>query len=286
MTLKPRADRPVDKITIWVIQEINKAAEELGFPVFLVGATARIILLENVFGLRAGRASYDVDFAFALKDWGQFNTIKHYLVTNSNFEELSGAAQRLAFRYPGEKYRLFVDLIPFGGIETQANMIAWPPDMSVIMNVAGYEDALAAAIPVEVSPSLTISVASLPGMVILKLFAWSDRGRADSKDAIDLASLLRGYYEAGNQERIYEDKDMPDVLESVAYNIELAGAWLLGKDAAAMASSQTSADLRELINGTEKRRLIEDMARAMLGREDALDYSHRLLEQFTNGFTT
>jgi len=59
---------------------------------------------------------------------------------------------------------------------------------------------------------------------------------------------------------------------------------LLGKDAAVMVSSRTNADLRELLNGTKRGRLIEDMARAMLGKDNALEYSHRLLEQFTNGF--
>ncbi|MDX8386599.1 MAG: hypothetical protein R8M11_08820 [Gallionella sp.] len=66
ITLKP--DRPLDPATLLVIQEIHKASTTLGFPVLLVGAMARIILLENIFGLSAGRATTDVDFAFALDD--------------------------------------------------------------------------------------------------------------------------------------------------------------------------------------------------------------------------
>ncbi len=64
--LKPRPDRPVEPLALRVISEIHQASRELGFPVFLVGAVARIILLENIHGLQAGRGTTDVDFAFAL----------------------------------------------------------------------------------------------------------------------------------------------------------------------------------------------------------------------------
>jgi len=67
-SLSPRTDRPVDPKIVSVIAEIYKASAELGFQLLLVGATARIILLENVFGLNAGRATTDVDFAFALNN--------------------------------------------------------------------------------------------------------------------------------------------------------------------------------------------------------------------------
>lgn len=247
---------------------------------------ARIILLENIFGLKAGRATTDVDFAFALDNWEQFRTIKTFLVTNAAFEESPQLAHRLLFQLPGLAHQYKVDLIPFGGVETSPDTIAWPPDMEVMMNVAGYSDALVAAVTVEVSPGINIAVASLPGIAILKLFAWADRGQENPKDAIDLVSLLRSYHEAGNESRIYEEDGALAALETAGYDIELAGAWLLGNDAAAMVSAQTSTALRALLAGTKRERLIEDMARSMLGRDNALEYSHRLLEQFTNGFTT
>ncbi|MFH2211240.1 MAG: nucleotidyl transferase AbiEii/AbiGii toxin family protein [Pseudomonadota bacterium] len=235
--------------------------------------------------MRAGRATTDEDFACALDNWEQFSTLKKFLVANANFEESEHVAHRLLLRMPGLEHKFKVDLIPFGGIEASPNTIAWPPGMEVMMNVAGYSDALAAAVTVEVSPGINIAVASLPGITILKLFAWADRGQENPKDAIDLVSLLRGYHEAGNESRIYEEEDALAALETAGYDIELAGAWLLGKDASVMVSAQTNADLRGLLNGTKNRRLIADMARAMLGKDNALDYSQRLLEQFTHGFT-
>ena len=137
----------------------------------------------------------------------------------------------------------------------------------------------------EVSPGIETAVASLPGIAILKLFAWADRRQENTKDAIDLVTLLRSYHEAGNNHRIYEDASALAALEAVDYDPELTGAWLLGNDIAAMASTATAAGLKALLNGATKDRLVEDMTRAMKGRDDAMNYTYRLLAQFTKGFT-
>lgn len=284
-TLKLNPDRPVEPLALMVIHEIHRVSQDLGLPVFVVGAVARIILLENIHGRQKGRATTDVDFAFALDNWDQFNAIKDRLLASGKFHESKDIAHRLHFRLPGVARPYKVDLIPFGRIETSPNTISWPPDMSILMNVAGFGDALAAAVSVEVSPGVEIKVASLPGIAILKFFAWSDRGHENPKDAIDLVLLLRSYNEAGNTNRIYEEPRAVAALEAVEYDPELAGAWLLGSDVAAMASENTRTKLEVLLNGAKRQRLIEDMARAMLGRADSLEYSYRLLEQFTKGFT-
>lgn len=281
--LRPRADRPIDPTARRVITNVLQAAQALGYPLLLVGATARIILLENVFGLNPGRATRDVDFAFALDNWAQFEALKEHLVANAHCTADGTIEQRLHMTLAGIAHPYKVDLIPFGGVEHEAHRIAWPPDQSLVMNVAGYQDALNAAVQVEAAKGTIVNVASLPGIAILKAFAWADRGHDDRKDALDLASLFKDYHQAGNQDRIYADA--ADALEAVGYDIELAGAWLLGRDAAQMASPGTIAGLDELLSGDKKRRLIEDMARAFKGRDDALEYAGRLLQQFVAGLT-
>lgn len=283
MPLKPRPDRPFDPISLAVIRAVTGVASELGLETFMVGATARIILLENVFGLPPSRATRDIDFAFAIESWEQFQTLKQRLASEASFTQLERAAQRLIFKPEGMPHSFVVDLIPFGGLETDTNMIAWPPDMSIMMNVAGYRDAHAAAVPVEVEPGLVISLASIPGIAILKIFAWVDRGREDPKDAIDLVTLLRQYHEAGNQDRVFEDA--VSALEEVGYDLELAGAWLLGRDASAMALPTTRQQLETLFADPERvEGLVTDMSRAIRARDDAVEYSRTLLEQFVKGF--
>lgn len=282
MILRPRPDRPIDQITCSVIREVKDAVTKLRLDFFLVGATARIILLENVFGLHTGRATHDIDFAFAVENWDRFQKIKDCLTSLSRFEEAPGAVHRLTYQPANVAYKFIVDLIPFGGLENNKNTIAWLPDMSVMMNVAGFRDAHASAVSVEIEPGTVISIASIPGLVILKFFAWVDRGRKDPKDALDIVTLLRQYNDAGNQDRVYKDASS---LEAVGYDIELVGAWLLGRDASAMSSPETHGELAALLTEPSLiERLQDDMSRALLVREDALDYSKRLLAQFIKGF--
>jgi predicted nucleotidyltransferase len=152
------------------------------------------------------------------------------------------------------------------------------------MNVAGSRDAYASAVPAELEPGLVMLIASILGIAILKLFAWADRGHEIPKDAIDLLTLLRQYNEADNQGRVYEDA-LP-ALKAVGYDIELAGAWLLGRDALAISSSETRDQLNALFAEPYRvERLVTDMARAIRTREDAQDYSRTLLDQFLKGFS-
>ena len=225
MALTPRPDRPIDPITLSIIRAVVDASTHLGLDAFMVGATARIILLENVFGLHAGRATRDIDFAFAVENWEQFQAIKRYLITHKEYEEDTQAVHRLRYQLPGGDSQYLIDLIPFGGVECEENTITWPPDMSVVMNVAGFRDAQATAVKVEVEPGLALSIASVSGIAVLKIFAWVDRRHKNPKDAMDMRVLLQQYHQAGNQERLYDDA--MHALEALEFDVERAGAWLL-----------------------------------------------------------
>jgi len=275
--------RALDPIRISVIRAVHKASQALNFEVFMIGATARILLLEHVLGLSAGRTSNDIDFALAIENWDMYEKIKAYLINECGFTQSKYKIHQLFFNTAEQQHAYEIDLIPFGTIESAPDIISWPPEMSVILNVAGYRDALNAAIKLELESGLTISIASLPGIAILKIFAWVDRRHdSKSKDAIDLSALLRIYYEAGNITRIYENTA---ALEAAEYNIELTGAWLLGNDASKVASQTTKEQILAIISGPKKRYLIQDMAKEMQALENPLDYSELLLQKFTDGFT-
>ena len=175
-----------------------------------------------------------------------------------------------------------LDLLPFGGIEQRPNQIAWPPDLSIIMNVAGYREALAAAVEVEVHPGLVVHVASLAGLAILKLFAWADRGAANPKDALDFAVLLGQYSAAGNEDRLFTEE--LGLLEGLGYNMDLAGPRLLGKDAARLATRETRNKLLALLDDAERLdRLVTDLARAFRGAGDPIAKAEASVAQFKTG---
>lgn len=140
-----------------------------------------------------------------------------------------------------------LDLLPFGGVERPPNKIVWPPELSIVMNVAGYREALAAAQDVEVATDFVVPVASLPGLAILKLLAWADRGIENPKDAVDLVTLLRWYGAAGNEDRLYGEE--MSLLEGLGYNMDLAGPQLLGKDAARITATETRNQVLALLDG-------------------------------------
>src|SRR6185295_5180343 len=67
-------------------REVDTLARAMKLNYFLCGAMARDILLKHVHGIETGRATSDVDFAVAVKDWEQFEEIKTRLTETGKFE--------------------------------------------------------------------------------------------------------------------------------------------------------------------------------------------------------
>lgn len=282
MTLCVSADRPLDSATVAMLRVADAAMIELGMSYFIAGATARDIVLTHVFGIPTIRATLDVDLAVAVESWEQFESLKARLVGLKAFEVDKKTAHRLHYISRDGRAGSPLDIIPFRGVEEDDNTIRWPPEMAIVMNVVGYEEALAASVPVQVAPGLKINVASLPGLAILKLFAWLDRGRETPKDAQDFVILLRIYHQAGNQDRLYTDEFA--LLESVGFDVDVASAILLGKDVKKIAESVT---LEKLNHVLEDRgvvdRLITHMAMELRTAGDGISAAEDLLRHFRTG---
>lgn len=275
-----RSDRPLEarlSATLEIVLCVTKAQ---GVEYFVAGATARELVLTHVFGLDTGVATKDIDFAVVTDSWDAFEELKRALIATAAFVPHEKRQERLL---PADSSAAYpIDLIPFGQVEHAPAQIAWPPDMEVIMNVAGYAEVSKAALRVEIAPDVSAKVASLPGLAILKLFAWLDRGLADSKDARDLLLMLRRYHEAGNQDRLYEGRFA--VLEAAGYDLERAGAWLLGEDAGRIAVEGTCQGLLEALeNSSIRERLVTHMAAGLRGNDDALTYASVLLTDLIGG---
>jgi len=277
-----RPDRPVDVLTTLVLREIDRLTKDMTLAYFVAGATARDLILSNVYGLGVRRATGDADFAIAFADWEQFQSIKAALVAGGRFEADPRILQRLYYG-PGERMRGYpVDIIPFRGVESPANTVAWPPDMKVVMNVIGYEEVLATALEIEIEEDLVVRVASLPGLALLKIFAWADRPYDRRRDAQDLATLLRTYHEAGNTDRLY-GSDVA-TLQAVDFDLDLAGSRLLGMDVHHMASAGTLDQVRALLDDRRKAgNLVTHMSVEFGAAEDSIAAAERLLEQFKKG---
>lgn len=223
----------IDPTVVEVVRKVNDAVRKTATPYFLAGATAREVMLHHVFGRPPGRRTLDVDFGIAVKDWRHFQDLKTALVEQAGFTPLPGRIERLS--YPATP-PVVVDLIPFGGVEGSDRKIAWPPDEDIVMTVAGFNEALESAVLVQLDLDLIIKVVCLPALITLKLLAWTER-KHENRDAEDIHVLLKQYGDAGNEDRLFGE-DLA-VLEAEGYDFEVAGAYLIGLDAARLISPDT-----------------------------------------------
>jgi predicted nucleotidyltransferase len=59
-----------------VVRDLHRIATRLSIPFFLAGASARDMVLVNLWGQTPGRATVDIDFAFAVNDWAEFEHLR------------------------------------------------------------------------------------------------------------------------------------------------------------------------------------------------------------------
>lgn len=276
-----RPNNPVDPSIARVLRTLDPIARDADCAYFVAGATARDLILVNIHGLRPGRATRDIDFGIAIENWERFAFLKERLVATGVFTFDRRALQRLTYSDQGAGYSTPIDLIPFRGVTTAGGRIEWPPSRDIVMNVAGFEEALTSSIPIQIEENLTVRVASIPGLMILKLVAWSDRGRETDKDAADIYRLLSAYADAGNTDRLY-DQEM-ELLETVGFDMELAGAELLGRDVANLCSPSATAVIRSVLEseGTSER-LVDNMVRTST-IADVAPFVQRMLTCFRQG---
>lgn len=264
---------PIEPNVLAVIEHIQAAAGALKFQYLMIGAKAMDIQLHNVYGLPTYRPTNDTDFAVALENWGQFEALKSYLAETGHFKPDSRKVQRLEYTggFP-------VDLVPFGGIESPGGTIAWPPDSSHVMTVQGFAEINSAAEEIAVpGSSLPLRTASLPGLALLKLFAWNDR--LETKDAWDIAALLQNYHAVVGDKRLFRDEAL---LKSLEYDTVRAGAALLGTDAAAIVSPATLSAAENILISEKRANLTAQIASGLraVDQDNRLSAAEGLLSAF------
>jgi len=265
---------------VWLsalVRDVRVAAP--AFRPLIVGAMARDLLLHYAHAVPIARATEDVDLAFAVADWGEFEALRAALIDSRAFVPTSHPHRLI------HADRLPVDLIPFGGIEAPGGSITWPVD-EIEMGVLGYREAHETAIEMILPPSQRISTVSLPMLAVLKLLAWSERHTAaPRKDATDFFLVLRNYLTEENSARLYEER--AHLLEADDFDYEAAGGWLAGHDAASRIIGCSPAPTRLFDKcGQVLSKETDPDGRLGLVAESQLDVTAalRLLRMFFHGF--
>ena len=266
-----------------VLEGISIVADSLQIPFFVVGATARDIILHYGFGLEIRRATQDIDLGIRVENWEEFGLISEKFIESGLFVQ-TREAQRLYF-----KETFPVDIVPFGRISEPQETISWPQGEGVQMSTLGFRESYDTAVIVRLrsDPILEVKSASLAGLSAMKLIAWKDRYPERKKDAGDFEFMIRNYIDAGNFERIYGG-DESDILEADDPDYELMGARLLGRDVAGILSLDSRKYIINILNaetGVQDRyRFIEDMRVGYAFVEDDFKARLALLESFKAGF--
>ena len=207
-----------------LIADVRTAVPDGRF--LLVGAMARDLLLYHAHGIRATRATSDVDLALAVADWAEFGALRSALLSSGAFSPHPKVAHKVFHRGRQE-----IDLIPFGGVERDDGTIVWPPEDDFVMGVLGFREALASSNDILLPHGQRVAAVALPMLAVLKVFAWSERrAREPRKDAPDLLFILRKYLDAGHGDRLYNEA--PQLFDASDFDYERAGGWLAGHDAA------------------------------------------------------
>lgn len=285
LKLSARPDRPIDPLLIDILRRVDAVAREQGIDYFVGGALARDLILLHVFGKVTGRATRDVDLGICIDDWGKLDSLKASLIQSGKFTEQPMLAHRLIYRPREDAFGIPLDLLPFGGVESADATIAWPLGMDIVMNVAGFSEAHTSALMVEVVEGVVVPVTSLPSLAVLKLIAWCDRHLETTKDATDFLLIARHYHDTGNADRLYETESA--LLQATDFDPEMAGAMLLGKDAAAICLASTAESIETILTSPQLRqRLIDQILRATLSSGDDAGSSRveRYIDAFHSGF--
>lgn len=282
MNTSLKLQRKIPETLCDVLEEIRSIAEERGYDIFVIGATARDLILDYGAGKRPERTTGDVDFGVAVRDWEEYLEMKTSLISTGRFEPHT---EEQAVWFVGKEFRMKVDLVPFGGVESEDSMIAFPPDGDFVMSTVGFREALQSALSIELPNGRTIGIASLPAVVLLKFIAYNDRFR--DRDVQDIWFIADNYLADGNEDRVYDDDS--DLLDDPNFDLKTIGARLLGRDIAAILNPESyrivSGVLKAEIEGGRLERFADVIYRDGLRDESRYDQIFQTLGELMKGIT-
>ncbi len=106
---------------------------------------------------------------------------------------------------------------------------------------------------------VVVKVPSIPGLAVLKLVTWSDRHLLTLRDAIDLDTIIGWYSTGAFLDSLYGEE--ADLLAANDFEIEPAGAHLLGSHMARLLGPISAETVAGILDDETLVRLANDMGR-------------------------
>ena len=217
MYLKITSEKIANPLLVELLKKLTDSFNRMGREFYVIGATARDIIIRQLIDTTSGRRTKDLDIAIAIPDWSVFDEIKEVLVAGG-FKKSTDMRQRF---YYGE-YEL--DIVPYGVAKDDDN-IYWPPEEEIAMSVKGFDEVLSESITVNIDGEFDLRIASLHGLFLLKFNAWLDRNIETSKDAEDMSFIMSNYFMANLDRNVYTE-----VYDWENFDEYIVGGYWLARD--------------------------------------------------------
>lgn len=244
-------------LLVELLRKLTDSFNKMDREFYVIGATARDIIMQQLLDTESRRRTRDLDIAIAIPDWNTFEQVKQNLIADG-FEKSRDMQQRF---YYGE-YEL--DIVPYGVIAKEDDNIYWPPEEVIAMSVKGFDEVLSEAITVSIDDEFKIKIASLHGLFLLKFNAWLDRNAKTSKDAEDMSFILSNYFMANLDREIHQE-----VYDWENFDEYIVGGYWLAHDLVALLDTRQLCYYKEVIEGElvkeEESRLINQMIENFYG---------------------
>ena len=251
MDLTISSEKIGNPLLIELLRKLTDSFGRMDREFYVIGATARDIIVQQLLDTASTRRTKDLDIAIAIPDWDAFEQIKERLVADG-FKKSNDMYQR--FYYGAYE----VDIVPYGVVAKEDDNIYWPPEEVVAMSVKGFDEVLSEAITVSIDDEFKVKIASLHGLFLLKLNAWLDRNAKTSKDAEDMSFILSNYFMANLDREIHQE-----VYDWEIFDEYIVGGYWLAHDLVTLLNVNQLNYYKEVIEGElakqEESRLINQM---------------------------
>ena len=251
MDLTISSEKIGNPLLIELLRKLTDSFGRMDREFYVIGATARDIIVQQLLDTASTRRTKDLDIAIAIPDWDAFEQITERLIADG-FKKSNDMYQR--FYYGAYE----VDIVPYGVVAKEDDNIYWPPEEVVAMSVKGFDEVLSEAITVSIDDEFKVKIASLHGLFLLKLNAWLDRNAKTSKDAEDMSFILSNYFMANLDREIHQE-----VYDWENFDEYIAGGYWLAHDLVTLLNVNQLNYYKEVIEGElakeEESRLINQM---------------------------
>jgi predicted nucleotidyltransferase len=187
-----------------MLTALEDGLSQFGLDFYLIGAVARDVWMHGIHNKTPFRATRDVDFAVLINDKGVYEQLKQYLVDSKGFTPSRENGFVLLW-----KDKKQVDLLPFGEIQDEEGKVTIKGTGFTTIHVPGFSEVYDEGLPeVELGGVHKFKFCTLPGIVLLKFIAWSDRPEKRRDDIKDISGILHHFFDMHAEEIWSEHSDL------------------------------------------------------------------------------